>query len=295
MSHWPVVAHHALNLPALDNGSAFQAFLRSVWQAPVLSADEEYQLASRFQKKNDLEAAHQLVHSYLRLVVSTARDYRNYRLNLSDLVQEGTLGLMQAVKKFDPERGNRLSSYAVWWIRAAIHDFILRSWRMVRIATTQLKRQLFFKLRQAKGSLSQLNWDEANELADKFGTDPTTILEVDARMSGADTSLNQPVLEGDGEMIDLLVDQQPNQEFQLLSAQKKEQMGSLIQQGMDRLNPREKTIISARFLSDQVTTLETLSQQLSISRERVRQIEKRAMEKLKDFFQTVPEAREIVL
>lgn len=295
MSNLPAVINRSSDLSLLDNGSEFKKFLRDAWQAPVLSADEEYQLATRFQKQDDLEAAHRLVHSYLRLVVSTARDYLNYRLNFSDLVQEGTLGLMQAVKKFDPERGNRLASYAIWWIRAAIHDFILRSWRMVKIATTQLKRQLFFKLRQAKGSISQLSWDEAAELADKFGTDTATIMEVDARMSGSDTSLNQPILDDDGEIIDLIADQRPNQEYQLQSSQQKELMGSLIRRGMERLNPREQAIISERFLQEKPATLDVLSRQFSISRERVRQIEKRAMEKLRNFFQSVPEAREIVL
>ena len=295
MSNVPAVINRSSYLSLLDNGSEFKKFLRDAWQAPILSADEEYQLSARLQKKDDLEAAHKLVHSYLRLVISTARDYINYRLNFADLVQEGTLGLMHAVKKFDPDRGNRLASYAIWWIRAAIHDFILRSWRMVKIATTQLKRQLFFKLRQAKGSISQLNWDEAKELANKFGTNPETIMEVDARMSGSDSSLNQPVLDGDGEIIDLIADQRPNQESQLLNCQQKELMGSLIKQGMERLNQREQIIVSERFLKEKPTTLELLSQQFSISKERVRQIEKRALEKLKDFFQLVPEARELIV
>ncbi|MBF0371360.1 MAG: RNA polymerase factor sigma-32 [Magnetococcales bacterium] len=295
MSTQTLAIHRSSDLVVQDGGSGFQKFLQQAMQAPILSAEEEYQLATRFQENDDREAAHKLVHSYLRLVLKISREYLNYRLNLPDLVQEGTVGLMHAVKKFDPKRGNRLATYAIWWIRAAIHDFILRSWRMVKIATTQLKRQLFFKLRQAKASLSPLNWDEAEELAQKFGTDPETILEVDGRMSGDDTSLNQPVLDDAGEMQDLIADQRPNQEYELLTSQQKELMGSLIQQGLDRLNPREQAIICERFLAEKPATLDVLAQRFSVSRERIRQIEKRSLEKLKAFFQTVPEARELVI
>ncbi|MBF0164752.1 MAG: RNA polymerase factor sigma-32 [Magnetococcales bacterium] len=295
MTAYPVALHHAQTSIHADDGSGFRHFVRHAFQAPILTAEEEMDLATRFKRDNDLDAAHQLVHAYLRLVLKIAREYGNYHLNLPDLVQEGTVGLMHAVKKFDPTLGNRLSSYAVWWIRASIHEFILNSWRMVKIATTQLKRQLFFKLRQAKDSSLPLNWEEAEELARKFGTDPATILEMDGRMSGSDTSLNQTILEEDGEIIDLIPDRRPNQEHQFIAHEQKGRLHAMLHQGLNQLNPRERMIITERFLSERQQTLETLSNTLSISRERVRQIEKRALEKLKAFMESLPDGRELAL
>lgn len=291
MTTMPVAAHHSTALAIQQGGFEFQKFVRQALQAPLLSAEEEYALAVRFKEENDLESAHKLVHAYLRLVMKTAREYLNYRMSLPDLVQEGTVGLMHAVKNFDPHRGNRLATYAIWWIRAAIHDFILRSWRMVKIATTRIKRQLFFKLRQTKASAAPLSQEEAEALALKFGTDVDTILEVDSRMDGADESLNQPVLEDGGEWIESIPDQRPNQEHQLISSERKRRMDVLIQKGFAHLNPREQAILAARYLREEPQTLEALAQLFSISRERVRQIEKRALEKLKDFFQHLPEGQ----
>lgn len=289
MTTLPVAIHNPSSLSGFEGGVEFQQFVRQAMQAPLLSQEEEYELASRFQEKQDLEAAHQLVHAYLRLVLKTAREYLGYRMSLPDLVQEGTVGLMHAVKKFDPKRGNRLSSYAIWWIRAAIHDFILSSWRLVKIATTQIKRKLFFKLRQTKTSAAPLNHDEAQELAYKFGTDAETILEVDGRMSGSDESLNQPLMEDDsGEWIDSLADQRPNQEHELISIEQKQQMQTMIQQGLDRLKPREQQILATRYLDENPQTLDSLAQTFSVSRERIRQIEKRALEKLRAFILETP-------
>lgn len=282
------------DLVVLDRSSGFQKFLWQISQAPVLSAEEEYHLATRFQEENDIDASHRLVHSYLRLVLKIARKYLNYHLSLSDLVQEGTIGLLIAVKKFDPKRSNRLSTYAAWWIRAAIHDFILRSWRMVKIATTQIKRRLFFKLRHAKKSLSPLNREEAEELAKRFETSAETILEVDSRMHGADTSLNQPVLNAACEMQDLIADQRPSQEHELLDKQQRELMESMVQRGLEQLSPREHIVVSERFFAERLSTLNEIAQRFDVSRERVRQIEKRALEKLQEFFQTIPEARSLV-
>ncbi|MBF0587739.1 MAG: RNA polymerase factor sigma-32 [Magnetococcales bacterium] len=295
MTTTSVAITRSSDLVAFDNSSGFQTFFQQAMNAPMLSAEEEFQLATRYRECDDLDAAHKLVQSYLRLVLKTAREYLHYKLSLPDLVQEGAMGLMVAVKRFDPKRGARLATYAIWWIRASIHDFILRSWRMVKIATTQLKRKLFFKLRQAKASAAPLNYDEAAELAEKFGTDAETILEVDDRMVGGDVSLNQPVLDDAGEMIHLLEDQRPDQEYELLSMQQKELMASLIQQGMERLNDREQVVISERLLAEDPATLAILSKRFSVSRERIRQIEKRGLEKLRTFFQTKPEARDLVL
>ncbi len=282
------------HLSAGAGEDGFQRFVQQALEAPVLSADEELTLANRFKAQNDLEAAHKLVHSYLRLVLKTAREYRNYHLSLPDLVQEGTVGLMHAVKQFDPQRGNRLATYAIWWIRAAIHDFILRSWRMVKIATTQVKRQLFFKLRQTKASAAPLNRAEAEELARKFGTRVETILEVDARMVGADESLNQPLLEeGDGEWLEQIPDHRPNQEGALISRERQQWLNRLTQGGLATLSEREQQIVVARYLTENPQTLETLAQTLAISRERVRQLEKRALEKLRTFFMATPAGQEL--
>ncbi|MEO5364144.1 MAG: RNA polymerase factor sigma-32 [Magnetococcus sp. DMHC-8] len=295
MINLPVAVHPACRtiLPGEDEG--FRQFVRQALAAPVLSATEESELAVRYQTRNDLEAAHQLVHAYLRLVLKTAREYRHYRVSLPDLVQEGTVGLMHAVRQFDPGRGNRLASYAIWWIRAAIHDFILRSWRMVKIATTRVKRQLFFKLRQTKASAALLSRQEAEELAQKFGTDVETILEVDGRMVGQDESLNQPLLDDGGEWIEQVADHRPNQELQLLSSERREWLHRLIKTGLARLSPREQHILAARYLDDAPQTLEALAQTLAVSRERVRQVEKRALEKLRTFLLDAPAGRELLV
>ncbi|MEO5347236.1 MAG: RNA polymerase factor sigma-32 [Magnetococcus sp. YQC-9] len=295
MTTCPIAVPRSFDLTRADGDDGFRRFVRYAHQAPLLSSEEELELATRFKRDNDLDAAHKLVHAYLRLVLKIARDYGNYHLNMPDLVQEGTVGLMHAVKKFNPDLGNRLASYAVWWIRASIHEFILNSWRMVKIATTQLKRQLFFKLRQAKDSPLPLSWDEAEELARKFGTDAATILEMDGRLSGADTSLNQAILDEDGEIIDLIPDRRPNQEHLFIVHEQRSRLREMIRQGIERLNARERMIITERYLNDRQQTLETLSQTLAISRERVRQIEKRALEKLKTFMESLPDGRELAV
>ncbi|ABK45568.1 RNA polymerase, sigma 32 subunit, RpoH [Magnetococcus marinus MC-1] len=281
---------------ALGQGEeGFQRFLKQAAQAPMLSADEEYQLATNYRRHNDLEAAHRLVHAHLRLVLKIAREYLYYRSSLPDLVQEGSIGLMHAVKKFDAQRGNRLATYAVWWIRAAIHDFILNTAHMVKVATTKLKRHLFFKLRQAKSSLAPLNQQEAEELAVKFATDAQTILEMDSRLAGADSSLNQPLFDEGGELIELLEDERPNQELQLQSAQQQQRLGRLVKQGLKQLNEREQAIIISRFMGEHAEPREQLAQRFQISGERVRQIEQRAMAKLRSYFQSQPDAQELAM
>ncbi|MEO5350622.1 MAG: RNA polymerase factor sigma-32 [Magnetococcus sp. YQC-3] len=295
MDTLPVVVYSSPILAGGEGGEGFRRFVQQAMAAPILTAEVEWELATRLQRENDLEAAHTLVHSYLRLVLKTAREYRNYQVSLPDLVQEGTVGLMHAVKNFAPERGTRLASYAIWWIRAAIHDFILRSWRMVKIATTRVKRQLFFKLRQTKATAAPLNRQEAEELARKFGTDVDTILEVDQRMAGRDESLNQPVLEDGGEWIEQIPDYRPNQELQMLSAERRQWLGQLLHKGLEALNPREQQILTARYLADVPQTLDSLAHALAVSRERVRQIEKRAMEKLREHLLASPAAQELLM
>jgi RNA polymerase sigma-32 factor len=294
MMRLPVTAHALTVSAGQTENEGFHQFVRQAMEAPILSADEELQLATRYRNLHDLEAAHQLVHAYLRLVIKTAREYVHYRLSLPDLVQEGTVGLMHAVKQFDPERGARLASYAIWWIRAAIHDFILRSWRMVKIATTRMKRQLFFKLRQSKDSSALLSRQEAAELAEKFATDVETILEVDGRMIGGDESLNQPLLEEGEEWIEQIPDHRPNQEMHMLAVDRQQWLQRLVRNGCAQLNEREQQIVSARYLAEEPQTLDTLAQTLSISRERVRQLEKRALEKLRAFFLSAPAGQELL-
>ncbi|MBF0462791.1 MAG: RNA polymerase factor sigma-32 [Magnetococcales bacterium] len=291
----PVAIHSAHDPVVREEDEGFQRFVRQAMEAPLLSASEELELATRFRANQDREAAHRLVHSYLRLVLKTAREYRHYRVSLPDLVQEGTVGLMHAVKQFDPRRGNRLASYAIWWIRAAMHDFILRSWRMVKIATTQIKRQLFFKLRQAKTSTALLNRQEAEELARKFGTDVETILEVDTRMTGSDESLNQPLLEDGGEWIEQIPDHRPNQEMQQMSVERQQWLQRLVRTGFATLTPREQQIVTARYLAESPATLDTLAQTLAVSRERVRQVEQKALAKLRTFFLASPAGQELLL
>ncbi len=287
MSALPVAYPFATDLVLHGQEQGFIAFVRRALQAPILSAEEELHLATQLHEGSERqarEAAHALVHAYLRLVIKTARDYLHYRVSLPDLVQEGTVGLMMAIRKFDPRRGNRLAAYAVWWIRASIHEFILRSWRMVRIATTQIKRQLFFKLRQSKLSAARLNRDEAEELAQRFGTDAETILEVDGRMISPDESLNQSLTEEGDEWLEQIPDQRPNPERALIFSEQSRQQSAMIRDGLQQLTPREQSIVAARFLSEEPPTLDALAQKFSISRERVRQVEKRALEKLRSIF-----------
>lgn len=280
---------------AIEHGSEFEQFLRKIQLAPMLSAEEELQLATRYNHDGDVAAAHILVFSHLRLVVKTAREYLGYHLPLPDLVQEGALGLMQAVKRFDPTRGVRLATYGLWWIRAAIHEFILSSWSLVKIGTTQLKRKLFFKLRQSKESSARLNNEEAELLGIKLGADAQTILEMDARLSGNDDSLNRQVMEGADQLLDLIPDHRPNQEALSLSRERRTVLSRLVREGLLGLDPRERIIIQERFLQDEAPTLEALGQRMAITRERVRQLEKRAIKKLQGHFLQAPECRELFL
>ncbi|MBF0610852.1 MAG: sigma-70 family RNA polymerase sigma factor [Magnetococcales bacterium] len=279
---------------AYGQGDQFQTFLQLIYQAPLLTAEEETQLALRYREAGDITAAHTLVTSHMRLVVKTAREYKGYGLPMADVIQEGILGLMQAVKRYHPERGARLATYALWWIRAAIHEFILNTWSMVKIGTTQLKRRLFFKLRQNKSNLSPLSLEEANELAEKLGADTQTILEMDGRMSGKDDSLNRQMLDQGGEILNLIPDHRPNQEMRYLALEKNRLLVRLVAQGLQKLDPRERYIIENRLMTDAPKTLETLGEEMSVTRERIRQLEKRALEKLRTFFQSTPEGREMI-
>ncbi|MBF0132289.1 MAG: RNA polymerase factor sigma-32 [Magnetococcales bacterium] len=291
----PLTIVHVPGLAVFEpSGSGFQLFLGNALRAPLLSAQREYDWARKYRTDQDVQAAHELVFAHIRFVHRIAREYLCYGIGLKDLMQEGTVGLMQAVKRFDPDRGSRLATYAQWWIRAAIHSFIQKSWRMVRIATTRVKRELFFKLRQLKNDAAPLTREEAQELAIRFGTDADTVLDVDGRILGSDISLNQPSLHDTSEPIQRIADERPNQELVAIASQQKDLIQQCIQLGLESLSYRDRLILQQRHMVDEPQTLESLGQQLQLSRERVRQLEKRAMENLKKYLLHAKHAHQLM-
>jgi len=278
-----------LSLPALGSVDGLKRYLQDIRKFPVLSAEEEYMLAKRWQEHGDVDAAHKLVTSHLRLVAKVAMGYRGYGLPVGELISEGNIGMMQAVKKFDPERGFRLSTYAIWWIKAAMQEYILRSWSLVKIGTSLAQKKLFFNLRKLRNRIKgadegSLSPDEISQIATQLDVSDQDVTEMEKRLlHGGDQSLNNFVggddSEGD-EYIDFLADTGDNQETLLLEDQEMSHKRSLFKTAMSKLNPREQQILQARHLQEEPETLEVLSQKFNISRERVRQIEARAMEKL---------------
>lgn len=267
-------------VPFLECGGLAQ-YLKEIKLFPFLSPEEEFQLAVRFHEHQDREAAHRLVRSYLRYVVKIAREYENYGLRVMDLVQEGSIGLMQAVKKFNPYRGFRLSTYAVWWIRAAIQEFVLRSWSLVRIGTTAAQRKLFFNLRKNKRSIEQLDAREARHLGKTLDVSAKDVLEMDGRMSGPDESLNRTVVGSSEEIQNFLVDSRPDPELNLLETEAAGLRKKAVSFALGVLNERERAIVRWRILAETPRTLESIGQKLSVSRERVRQLEKQAIKKMR--------------
>lgn len=270
---------HAL-VPIADQGDLTR-YLAAINQFPLLSQEEEFRLALLYYEHQDLQAAHQLVSSYLRYVVKIAKEYVDYGLRLMDLVQEGSVGLMQAVKKFNPYKGFRLATYAMWWIRAAIQEFILRSWSLVKIGTTAVQRKLFFSLRRNKTSIELLDRDEADLLGQKLGAKTQEILEMDGRLANRDDSLNRCTMDDGEELQNLIPDGGHNQEVQLLASEDSRLHQRAAALAMKVLNEREKAIITWRILDDVPLTLEEIGRKMGLSRERVRQLEKRAMEKMR--------------
>lgn len=275
-------------LPVVQNG--IQSYLASIRRIPVLSAEEEYMLANRFRDHGDLTAAKKLISAHLRLAAKVAFSYRFYGLPLEDLISEANIGLMQAVKRFEPDKGNRLSTYAVWWIKAAINEFILKSWSLVRIGTIAAQKRLFYNLRKIKARLglygdSSLDADSVREISQSLNVSEEDVTAMDMRLNG-DVSLNTPVFEdGCAERQDFLTDE-TNIENDLAERQENNIRMQLLAQAMDRLNDREKAIVQARRLSENPDTLDALGERLGISRERVRQIENRAIEKMTQYIQT---------
>jgi RNA polymerase sigma-32 factor len=275
-------------LPILKGEGNLALYLQEIRKFPVLEANEEFILAKSWTEHGDLEAAHKLVTSHLRLVAKIARGYRGYGLPLSDLIAEGNVGMMQAVKRFDPDRGFRLATYAMWWIRAAIQEYILHSWSLVKIGTTAAQKKLFFNLRRLKGEMKaidegDLSAEQVHEISERLSVSEEEVVNMNRRLSGGDQSLNAPRSndgEGTDEWQDWLTEPGDNVETRIGDAEELDQRQRLLSQAMEGLNPREREIIVARRLKDNPATLDDLSQKLGVSRERIRQIEVRAFEKL---------------
>ena len=274
-------------IPALGGEQSLNRYLAEIKKFPILAPEQEYMLAKRFQEHGDTEAAAQLVTSHLRLVAKIAMGYRGYGLPVSELISEGNIGLMQGVKKFEPDRGFRLATYAMWWIRASIQEFILRSWSLVKMGTTAAQKKLFFNLRRMKARLDafedgDLTPENVQKIATDLGVTEADVVSMNRRMAmGGDTSLNVSMREdGEGQWQDWLQDDAPLQDAVVADAQEADVRHDMLVSAMDDLNDREKHILTERRLTDDPKTLEELSQVYGVSRERVRQIEVRAFEKL---------------
>jgi len=274
------------DLPAISLEGSLSSYLAKIKKFPMLNAEEEYMLAKSWRERGDLKSAHKLVTSHLRLVARMAMGYRGYGLPVSELISEGNIGLMQAVKKFDPEKGFRLATYAMWWIKASIQEYILRSWSLVKMGTTTAQKKLFFNLKKIKNQISASNYgdlkpEEVSEISKKLNVKKEEVISMNRRMYGKEKSLNDPIKDGEGgEWQDWIPDQSLDQELELSQTQELDNRKKLMHDSMEILNPREKEILTARKLSENVATLEELSKKHKISRERVRQIETRAFEKL---------------
>ncbi len=286
------------NVPTVSSTEdGLSRYLAEVRKFPMLEPNEEYMLAKRFLEHEDRDAAEKLVTSHLRLVAKIAMGYRGYGLPIGEVISEGSVGLMQAVKKFDPERGFRLATYAMWWIKASIQEYVLRSWSLVKMGTTANQKRLFFNLRKMKGQIQalddgDLNSDQVGEIATRLGVSEDEVHSMNRRLSG-DASLNAPLRsdDGTGEWQDWLVDESDSQESIVADQQELEQRRAMLKSAMDVLNDRERRIFQARRLSENAVTLEDLSAEFNVSRERIRQIEVRAFEKVQKAVQTA--AREV--
>jgi RNA polymerase sigma-32 factor len=276
-----------MTIPAMGGEVGLNRYLAEIKKFPILSPEEEYMLAKRWTEHQDTDAAAKLVNSHLRLVAKIAMGYRGYGLPVSELISEGNIGLMQGVKKFEPDRGFRLATYAMWWIRASIQEFILRSWSLVKMGTTAAQKKLFFNLRRMKNQIEafeegDLRPEDVTKIATDLGVSEEDVVSMNRRMAmGGDTSLNVPLREeGEGQWQDWLVDTDPLQDERVAESQESRLRHELRMEAMETLNDREKHILTERRLSEEPKTLEELSQVYDVSRERIRQIEVRAFEKL---------------
>jgi len=279
------------NLPALpsDSGDSLNRYLREAWKFPILTADEEYMLAKRFHDSGDVDAAHKLVTSHLRLVAKIAMGYKGYGLPVADLISEGNVGLMKAVKKFEPEKGFRLSTYAMWWIRASVTEYILQSWSMVRLGTMAAQKKLFFSLRRTKRKLDimdngDLTDEQAQAIADQTNATTDEVRQLNSRLAARDMSLNAPLsIDEGGEHQDLLEDDRPTPEAIATQSQMTSLRSEVVGEALGELSERDRDIFERRHLSEEPPTLEELGEEYGISRERVRQLEARAFGKVKEF------------
>jgi RNA polymerase sigma-32 factor len=276
----------ATTLPIIGSEGNLARYLQEIRKFPMLQPEEEFMLAQRWRQHGDVDAAHKLVTSHLRLVAKIAMGYRGYGLPLNELISEGNVGMMQAVKRFDPERGFRLATYAMWWIRAAIQEYILHSWSLVKMGTTAAQKKLFFNLRKLKGQMQaieegDLSPENVRKIATELDVPEADVVNMNRRLASPDHSLNAPLRQdGEGEWQDWLVDDDDDQEIKLADREELGKRRKLLNDAMRGLNERERHILAERRLRDNPTTLEDLSQHYNISRERVRQIEVRAFEKL---------------
>ena len=288
-------------IPATGGEAGLNRYLSEIKKFPILSPEEEYMLAKRWTEHQDTDAAAKLVNSHLRLVAKIAMGYRGYGLPTAELISEGNIGLMQGVKKFEPERGFRLATYAMWWIRASIQEFILRSWSLVKMGTTAAQKKLFFNLRRMKNQIDafedgDLKPEDVTKIATDLGVSEEDVVSMNRRMAmGGDTSLNVPLREeGEGQWQDWLVDNEPLQDERVAEAEETKVRHELLVEAMESLNAREKHILTERRLTDEPKTLEELSQVYDVSRERIRQIEVRAFEKLQKALMTLAGQRRLL-
>jgi len=273
------------NLPALSNEGGLSAYLAQIKKFPMLDAEEEYMLAKNWKTTGSIKSAEKLVTSHLRLVAKIAMGYKGYGLPVNEMISEGNIGLMQAVKKFEPEKGFRLATYAMWWIKASIQEYILRSWSLVKIGTTTAQKKLFFNLKKLKNQIAprsegDLREEHVTEIADKLNVTKKEVVSMNRRLSGKEFSLNTPIGEDGDEWQDWLIDKELDHDLKFAQNEEMAQRKDLLAESIKILNDREKEILYARRLNDTPTTLENLSKKFKISRERIRQIENKAFEKL---------------
>ena len=287
------------NLPTLSSEGGLSAYLAQIKKFPMLDAEEEYMLAKNWKEKGSLKSAEKLVTSHLRLVAKIAMGYKGYGLPVNEMISEGNVGLMQAVKKFEPEKGFRLATYAMWWIKAAIQEYILRSWSLVKIGTTTAQKKLFFNLKKLKNQIAprsegDLRNEQVSEIADKLNVSEEEVVSMNRRLAGKEHSLNAPVGEDGDQWQDWLVDKEMDQELKIAQQEEMNQRKDLLKDSIKILNDREKEILYARRLTDNPLTLENLSKKYKISRERIRQIENKAFEKLQKHMLNSAQSRNLL-
>ena len=289
-----------LNLPSIALDGGLVNYLAQIKKFPILSPEEEYMLAKRWKKRGDLKSAQKLITSHLRLVAKIAMGYRGYGLPVNEMISEGNIGLMQAVKKFEPEKGFKLATYAMWWIKASIQEYILRSWSLVKMGTTSAQKKLFFNLKKIKNQLApnnsgDLNIEHVKEISKRLNVKQEEVVSMNRRLLGKEKSLNDPIKNGsDGEWQDWIIDDKIGQELKFSNQQELTQRKKLMDNSMSILNQREKEILTARKLSDEIATLEDLSKKYKISRERVRQIENKAFEKIQKHMLNAAKSRNLL-